>query len=245
MLKRLLIILTLIPIVAFSQATKKVTEEHDKPWSREVFYVLKSDKKTKHGNYQKFAYKNAIRINGYYNNGLKDSIWTEYYWGAKIKSIGKYYEDKKIGTWEYYDNKGELIQKYDYTENKLIFDREYKTQKDREFRVINGTDTIKTKLDQPPIYIGGNVMLLDLIFRNAKYPSEARENMVTGTIYITFTIDMNGITSSHRITKGIGSGCDEEALRVVKLIPDNWIPGQLNGKPVTTEYICPVIFELR
>ena len=245
MIKYLLIIITFLPVAVFSQETKMVTKESNKPWSREVFYVLKSDKKTKHGNYQNFAYKNAVRINGYYKDGLKDSTWTEYHWQGKIKSMGTYKYDKQIGIWEYYDRNGELVQKYNYTENKLIFNKENETLKDKEFSVINGSDTIKTKLDQSPIYIGGTDMMLDAIATNIKYPKEAREAGIAGIVYITFTIDKNGKTSNHTVTKGIASVSDYEALRVVKLIPDKWIPGQINGQSVNTEFVCPISFRLQ
>jgi TonB family protein len=245
MTKTILFLLTILPTVLFGQETKKVTEENKNDWFKEVYYVLKSDKSIRHGNYQKSGYKEAVLINGFYKNGLKDSIWTEYQWSGKNKkSIGTYSEDKKVGTWEFYDYKGELEQKYDYTKNEIIYFKLDDKEKDKDFRVIKDSDTTKTKLDRPPLYIGGSAMMFEPILKNIQYPPQAKENGVSGKVYITFTIDSNGKTSNHRVTKGIGSGCDEEALRVVKEIPDNWLPGLLSGQAVNVEYVLPISFTL-
>jgi TonB family protein len=87
--------------------------------------------------------------------------------------------------------------------------------------------------------------MYEAVLKNIVYPEQAKENGISGKVYITFTIDSNGKTSNHRVTKGIGSGCDEEALRVVKEIPDNWIPGLMGGQSVNIEYILPISFALR
>jgi TonB family protein len=221
-----------------------VTEKHENAWFKEVYYVTKSDKSIKHGNYQKLGNKDVVLINGFYKNGLKDSIWTEYQWNGKNKkSIGAYSADKKVGVWEFYDHKGELEQKYDYTKNELVYFKP--EEKDKEFSVIEGADTTKTKLDQPPLYIGGSALMFETVFQNLQYPLQAKRSNVSGKVYITFTIDSNGKTSNHRVTQGIGGGCDEEALRVVKGIPDNWLPGQLNGQKVNVEYVLPISFRLQ
>jgi TonB family protein len=63
-------------------------------------------------------------------------------------------------------------------------------------------------------------------------------------VFIAFTIDKNGKTSNHRVIKSAGSDFDEEALRIVKLIPDNWAPAILDGKTVDTEYMLPITFKM-
>lgn len=246
MTKEILFLLTILPTVLFGQETKKVTKEHENPWFKEVYYVLKSDKSIRHGNYQKLGYKDAVLINGFYKNGLKDSIWTEYQWGEKNKkSIGTYSADKKVGVWEFYGYKGEQEQKYDYTKNEIVYFKLEDKENANEFRVIKGSDTTKTKLDRPPLYIGGSALMYEPILKSIQYPEQAKENGISGRVYITFTIDSNGKASNHRVTKGIGFGCDEEALRVVEAIPDNWIPGLLGGQAVNVEYILPISFTLR
>lgn len=64
-----------------------------------------------------------------------------------------------------------------------------------------------------------------------------------GTVYVNFTIEKDGNISNPRILRGIGSGCDEETLRVIKLMP-KWIPGEENGQTVRVQYNLPVKFKL-
>lgn len=242
MTKTTFLFLILLPSFLFGQETKQITKKHKNPWFSEVFYVLKSKKSVKQGNYQKLGYQNAVLINGYYKQGLRDSMWTEYYWGGvKMKSKGAYAQDEKIGVWEYYDFNGVLEQKYDYSERQLIYDKNIESQKDKEFTIINGNDTIKTKLDHGPIYIGGSALMLDPIHIN--FPKAASEYRISGTVYISFIVAKNGKAINHNVKEGIGFGCDEEALRVVKLIPDSWIPGILNEQAVDVLFVQPIVFK--
>ena len=244
MRKTILILLATLPTLVFGQETKKVTVESSRTATKEVYFVLLSDGKTKEGSYQKLGYKDAVLINGSYKSGLKDGMWTMYRWGGKIKtSQGTYSEDKRIGVWEFYNYKGEVEQKYDFTKNEIVDFKLDDKEKKKEYRIIKGTDTTKVILDRPPIYIGGSISMFESM--NIVYPQEEKEAGISGTVYTSFIIDSNGKASNHRITKGLSSGCDKEALRVVKGIPDNWLPGLLNGQTVNVEYIFPLKFTLR
>jgi TonB family protein len=245
MTKTLLLLLTIFPIVLFGQETNMVIKKHENPWFKEVYYVLKSDKSVRHGNYQKLGYKDAIVINGFYKNGLKDSIWTEYQWRGKTKvSMGTYSANQKVGVWEFYDSEGVLEQKYDYTTNEITYFKIDEREKTKEYKVIKGSDTIETKLDRPPLYIGGLTLMFESVFENIHFPEEAKEHGVSGRVNITFVIDSNGNASNHRVFKGVGYGCDEEALRLIKEIPDNWVPGLLNGQAVNVEYSLVINFTI-
>ena len=78
---------------------------------------------------------------------------------------------------------------------------------------------------------------------NLKYPEEAQKNKVQGQVVVEFVIDTNGAVINPVIKKGIGSGCDEEALRVVSLMPA-WIPGKQDGQNVKVRMILPVVFQI-
>lgn len=67
-------------------------------------------------------------------------------------------------------------------------------------------------------YPGGKNALKAFIKSNLVYPKEALEKKIQGTVFLSYTIDVNGIVSSAKILKGIGFGCDEEAIRLVKLL---------------------------
>lgn len=69
-----------------------------------------------------------------------------------------------------------------------------------------------------PVYKGGPKALKKFIGENLRYPKEALENKVEGTVYINYDIDYKGQVTDARVIKGLGHGCDEEAVRLVKLL---------------------------
>jgi len=79
---------------------------------------------------------------------------------------------------------------------------------------------------------------------NIKYPNTARKNGIEGKVAVQYTVNEDGSLSNFRIVRGIGNGCDEEALRVMKLMPP-WIPGKKDGKPVRVRYTQPITFRIR
>lgn len=94
-----------------------------------------------------------------------------------------------------------------------------------------------------PEFRGGQKALAMFLSSRLKYPSKARENKIKGKVYVGLVIEKNGSLSDFKVIRGIGSGCDEEAIRVLKLSP-NWKPGYVKGFPVRTSYIIPVNFQL-
>jgi TonB family protein len=77
----------------------------------------------------------------------------------------------------------------------------------------------------------------------AKYPSMARENNITGRVIVSFVVEKNGDLTDIKVLRGIGGGCDEEAVRVLKTAP-SWKPGIQNGRPVRVAYTMPIFFQL-
>jgi len=94
-----------------------------------------------------------------------------------------------------------------------------------------------------PEYPGGLDSLMKYLQENITYPKDAREANIQGTVYVTFIVEANGSVSSVKVLRGIGGGCDEEAARVVKGMP-NWKPGTQRGKPVRVQFNLPVRFIL-
>lgn len=97
--------------------------------------------------------------------------------------------------------------------------------------------------DKKPQYPGGEVALFKFVGANLQYPQAAREAKIQGIVVVTFDIEKGGSITKIRTTKGIGGECDQEAERVVKLLP-NWIPAEHNGKKVRIFFDLPVRLEL-
>lgn len=98
-------------------------------------------------------------------------------------------------------------------------------------------------VDTPPSFVGGARELSRYIAANIKYPAQARQNQVEGKVYVSFVVEKNGDLSGIYVIRGIGSGCDEEAMKVLRNSPA-WKPGTVGGKPVRTSYTLPVTFQL-
>ncbi len=95
-----------------------------------------------------------------------------------------------------------------------------------------------------PEFPGGDAALLGFLHRHLKYPLLARNIGIEGTVYVSFVIMPDGSVSDIKLVRGIGGGCDEEALRVIGMMPD-WKPGIQAGRKVPAGRIVPIKFELK
>ncbi|MBB6108545.1 TonB family C-terminal domain-containing protein [Mucilaginibacter lappiensis] len=242
----LLIFISLLSLHASAQ-TKQITNNDYALGIKERFYVLKSNKDFREGQY--LAYNqtgNTIFCQGYYKNNQKDSLWTYYSFDAKVAAKGYYKENKKVGVWDAYNFKEELQVRYDYSTKQLILYKPNKNNsEDRQFNVINDKDTLNVQMDHSAVYLDGDgLMMKPAVFRSVKYPAAARERHIQGVVLIAVTIDTECKITNYRIKNSVGFGCDEEALRAVKQITGDWIPGVYQGKSVISEYDIPFSFTL-
>jgi len=106
------------------------------------------------------------------------------------------------------------------------------------------TETIYTWAEEMPKFPGGDSELMKFFSQNLSYPEIAKRAEVEGKVILTFIVNKNGEIIEVKVARGIGAGCDEEAMRVLKIMP-RWIPGKQNGKPVLTRINIPVVFKLK
>jgi TonB family protein len=95
-----------------------------------------------------------------------------------------------------------------------------------------------------PQFIGGEEARLDFLVKNLRYPEDAKELGIQGKVIVKFIIEPDSTISNISIINGIGGGCDQEVIRLVKLMNGHWIPGFENGLPVRASYEFPVKFTL-
>lgn len=103
---------------------------------------------------------------------------------------------------------------------------------------------IFTIVEEMPTFPGGEQALLEYMAKNTKYPPLARENGLQGIVVVTFVVDERGRIKDAQVLRGIGGGCDEEAMRVVQSMP-HWKPGKQRGMAVRVQYNLPFRFTLR
>ena len=99
-------------------------------------------------------------------------------------------------------------------------------------------------VEEMPSYPGGEGKLMEYVAKNIKYPQIARETGIQGRVFVGFVVEPDGSVSNVKVLRGIGGGCDEEAMRVVKSMP-KWKPGKQRGKAVRVSYMLPVNFKLQ
>lgn len=105
-------------------------------------------------------------------------------------------------------------------------------------------EEIFTVVENDPEFPGGMEALYKYLGENIKYPSIAKENNITGKVYVTFVVEKDGSIANPRILRDIGGGCGQEAIRVIKSMP-KWKAGKQRGKPVRVQFNLPVSFNLQ
>ncbi len=98
-------------------------------------------------------------------------------------------------------------------------------------------------VDIQPEFPGGINGFKEFLTKNLKYPSAAQSAGVSGKVYLQFTVNQDGSLDNISAIKGIGFGCDEEAIRVMKLMPA-WKPGRQSGRAVRVKFNVPIVFAL-
>ena len=104
-------------------------------------------------------------------------------------------------------------------------------------------DTVYQIVEEMPKFPGGEKALMDYVSNNVKYPEEAKNKNIAGRVFVSFVVEKDGSIGEVKVLRGIGGGCDEEAVRVIKGMP-KWKPGMQKGKPVRVSYQIPIYFKL-
>jgi periplasmic protein TonB len=99
-------------------------------------------------------------------------------------------------------------------------------------------------VEEMPSFPGGAQALFSFLGKNLKYPEDAKAIGISGKVIITFVVETDGSITEVAVARSIGPLCDDEAVRVVKSMP-NWIPGKQNNIPVRVRFNLPVKFILQ
>lgn len=99
-------------------------------------------------------------------------------------------------------------------------------------------------VDESPEYPGGMEALYKYLAENIHYPEQAKNDQIQGRVVISFVVEKDGSISDAKVVRGIGGGCDEEALRVVNAMP-KWTPGKMRGEVVRVNFNLPITFKLQ
>lgn len=104
-------------------------------------------------------------------------------------------------------------------------------------------DDVYMVVEDDPTFPGGRDSLYKFLAENIKYPQEAKDNNISGRVFVSFIVEPDGSITNPRLLRDIGGGCGQEAIRVVKLMP-RWKPGKNKGQTVRVQFNLPVNFTL-
>jgi TonB family protein len=187
-------------------------------------------------NYKANKIDSLIEYRDSVGNILTDSgkgKWREYDADfKKIAAVGLVKDGQKDGIW-----RGAINDTVSY-ENRfehgvLVYSSQVKSYKP--------SGEVFVKFDTQPQFKGGIQKFAKFLIHNIRYPIDARRNWVQGRVIVDFTVEPDGTLSHVRAVAGIRDGCDEEAVRVIKMSP-LWQPATKDGKPVRAAFSVPVAF---
>ncbi len=104
-------------------------------------------------------------------------------------------------------------------------------------------EEIFTVVEDQPAPKGGMGAFYKFVQKKLKYPSQARRMGIEGKVFVQFVVDKDGSITEVKAIKGIGAGCDEEAVRVISSSP-KWKPGKQRGRAVKVRMVLPITFKL-
>jgi protein TonB len=135
------------------------------------------------------------------------------------------------------------------TEEKPLQDPEAKTdtapkEGPEGFGEGSGIDQgVVVTADVHPKFPGGDEYRLYYLRQNIRYPDAAIKGNIQGTVVVVFVVETDGLLTNIEVTRKLGGGCDEEAIRVIRAMP-RWEPGKRNGRPVRVLIKMPIVFRI-
>lgn len=180
------------------------------------------------------VFKDSLR----YLDGKRNGTAIGYYQNGQLEYISKFSNGKRTGSRKNYYENGQIEKDESYEDGKLVSSKYYtETGKDTTYAIIE-------IVEKQPEFPGGVQNLFTFLSKNVKYPEQARQLGVSGKVYVEFVVEKDGSITDIKLIRGIGEGCDEEAMRAISKMP-NWSPGIQAEKPVRVRFVLPVNFSLR
>ena len=147
---------------------------------------------------------------------------------------------------EVVDNETEIEEEIevnaDVSLDEVLDDFDYDTPEIEEEEIEE--EEVFLSVEENPEFPGGPAKLLEYVQKNLKYPMQARESDIQGKVFVGFVVEKDGSITNVQVLRGIGGGCDEEAIRVVQSLP-KFKPGKQRGNPVRVAYTLPIVFKLQ
>ena len=110
--------------------------------------------------------------------------------------------------------------------------------------VSQSNQSVYDEVEVMPEFPGGMPAMIEFLNTNIKYPKDAIKQEVGGRVMVMFVVETDGSLSNVRVARKVFPSLDNEAVRVVKLMP-KWKPGKEKGRPVRVNFTLPVVFSVK
>lgn len=208
---------------------------------------------------------------GNVKNHLRTGLWTKYYDTGERKEEVTYENGFLNGPCRIYSKNGPLSNKgKKLTASDTAFAEQLKryqpaavhTRASSEYaqdgaeEIVSVVDQVQEVEEKPqevftftekmPAFPGDYSAFLEYLKKNLQYPEAEKEAGKQGTVYVSFTVQLDGSITGVKVVKSVAGapGFDKEAIRLISTMPD-WIPGEMNGRPVAVTMTQPVRFVLQ
>ncbi|MGL4631461.1 MAG: TonB family protein [Leadbetterella sp.] len=216
MLRLLFTLCVLVPLTTMSQELKKVNDKK----KGEQYSVLKNNEAIKHGEYKKFSSDKTLLVRGFFKQNVPDSIW------------------------DCFRTDGQLLLKYDHRKGEVVFNDEKNQQIKKTYKIMSNGELVKANFSREPIFLYGDGFLLYEIISKLEYPTRAMARNIQGKVYVSFQLSRDGTVSDYIVKQSLDKELDQEAIRIIKLLPQAWVPGLVDNQPVDVEITIPITFKL-
>lgn len=225
----LLLILVLFPLFLTAQETSLGNVEKmttDTVWLNQKQETCNKDTAT---------YKRVLTLNKGLDYTVKDfKVGGELFMSGKFSSLNP---DIKEGSFYWYYPNGKNKRMVFFEKNIKVYSQSW----DSDGNLIKPH---LDKMETMPQFPKGDKGLLDFITNNLRYPEQAKYNRIQGRVIVRFIVTSTGGIRDVKVLKGVNASLDNEAVRVIKILP-KWQPGLSNGMPVDVYYTIPISFKMQ
>jgi len=175
-------------------------------------------------------------VKHYNEDGKLHGAYLYYGLEKMVYDTGMYENGDKIGEWRYYFNSGKPSAVVTYEKGEAV----NATYWNEDGKEVNAK---KQVVNQDATFPGGESEMYAFLGKSLRYPPDARDNDIQGRLYASFIIDENGEIIDIKILRGLYPSIDNEAIRVIKSMP-NWLPGISENRKAKVRYTLPLVFKL-
>lgn len=153
--------------------------------------------------------------------------------GKPTKEVNRFINSNKVNSSFTFKERNKIGLVINTTAEEFIMAAELTKSEDEVFDIV----------EEQPAPVGGMKEFYSYVAHNLRYPTTARQKGIEGRVFVQFVVDTSGKLTDIKTVKGIGAGCDEEAVRVLGGA-SNWKPGIQRGRAVNVRMILPITFKI-